>query len=346
MDQILEMISGGGQPQEVGSIHSGGYTRLNSLVGNFQEAIHVDTGEKVLLKTVDISKVDQKALAREIKIWSELDEINIAYLYEVTVQESFLSIVLEHCNTNLEDFIRNGDLVDERFACNLFCQIVSVASSLHENDISHLGLFPDNILINYNQSLKLCSFENARKFDSYESIKQNYTSIDKTCPESLDEKAFFPKQADMWTLGVTLYFILTKTYPFEYAADDPSLPSKVANADIVLPRYLSHDAKHLLMSLLNKSPTSRFTIEQLMGSPWITNNSPEDFPTTMKSTEINTAAIIKMSANLKVDKQFHKTMIDSLMENNKNWLTTKYIFCNSASSFSITSFATRMDLGG
>lgn len=325
MDQILEMISGGGQPQEVGSIHSGGYTRLSSMIGSFQEAVHVDTGEKVLLKTLDVTKVDQMALAREIKIWSELDEINIAYLYEVTVQDSSLTIVLEHCHTNLEDFIRNGDLVDERFACNLFCQVVSVANALHENGIYHLGLIPENILVNFNQSLKLSSFENARKFDPYERIQQSYVSVDKACPESLDGKSFYPKQADMWSLGVVLYFILTKTYPFEYVGDDPSLPSKVANADIVLPRYLSHDAKHLLMGLLNKSPNSRFTIQQLIGSPWMANNSPEDFPIVMKSTEINTAAIIKMSANLKVDKQFHKTMIDSLMENNKNWLTTKYL---------------------
>ena len=194
---------------------------------------------------------------------------------------------------------------------------------LHNAGVAHLGINPHNVLFDDKFDLKLTNFSKAVKLDSNsELLTHQYADKLATAPEMLISGQYQGKQADIWSCGLLLYFILTKTVPFGDLAE-AELTNRISNADILYPKFLSESAKKLVKSLLSTAPDSRPTTEQILSHPWMVENCPQGYPFDMKRTEINEAALLKMSSNFKVDKKFHHTMIDSLMENQKNWLTAK-----------------------
>lgn len=72
----------------------------------------------------------------------------------------------------------------------------------------------------------------------------------------------YGKQADMWSLGVILYVLLTGTPPFDAA--DAGLPTTID-----FPEHVSADARDLVVQLLQQDPRQRVTVVQACEHAWI-----------------------------------------------------------------------------
>jgi serine/threonine protein kinase len=200
---------------------------------------------------------------------------------------------------------------------------MSAVDYLHSFGVAHLGINPHNVLFDDKFDIKLTNFSKAVKVSPENGLLIDaYAETAETAPEMLVSGQYEGRQVDIWSCGLLLYFILTKTNPFA-DVNQAELKNRISSADIVYPKYLSENAKKLIKSMLATTPDNRPTSEQILDHPWMTENCPRGYPFDMKRTEINEAALLKMSSNFKVDKKFHHTMIDSLMENQKNWLTAK-----------------------
>ena len=232
--------------------------------------------------------------------------------------------IQEFCpNGSLQSYIESHPLLSDQSAAKLFWQLISAVDYLHCAGVAHLGINPQNLLFDDKFDLKLTNFSKTVKLDPEAGLLTDlYAETAETAPEMLVSGQYEGRKADIWSCGLLLYFILTKTHPFADLTN-PEMNNRITNADILYPKYLSENAKKLIKSMLATSPSSRPTSEQIMNHPWMKENCPQDYPFVLKRTEINEAALLKMSSNFKVDKKFHHTMIDSLMENHKNWLTAK-----------------------
>eukprot|EP01024_Parvocaulis_polyphysoides_P027562 TRINITY_DN24967_c0_g1_i2.p2 TRINITY_DN24967_c0_g1~~TRINITY_DN24967_c0_g1_i2.p2 ORF type:complete len:218 (+),score=27.84 TRINITY_DN24967_c0_g1_i2:577-1230(+) len=91
-------------------------------------------------------------------------------------------------------------------------------------------------------------------------------------------------QADMWSLGVTLYIMLVGAYPF-LREEDKRLPAGIMNgkmikrilkADYFIPSYVkcSLEVKDLLKHLLVVDRSKRYTIQEVKRHPWFLTNLP------------------------------------------------------------------------
>lgn len=334
LESVIGKLRGGVSKEEVGSLHSNGYRLLDDdhasyrrLAGGLCVGEHVDTGELVLVKVVPKESLKSEAqiqkIIDEIEVLSSIEEIGVPYLYEVNYEKGDISIIMEHCPYSLEKYMDQRDTLNERSACHMFCDLVLAVKKLHDNDIAHLRIQKANIYVKESGSMVLYDFGRCVRYASDELIRIKYSSVENMCPEAVADKKFDPKKADMWSLGLLLFNLLSNSGPFDYVTEPEALPDRVKDAQVIMPRFISSEAKSLLRSLLQLNPASRLDINQLMEHPWMVENCPDTFPSPLQTTDINTAAIMKMSANFKVDKQFHKTMIDSLMTDCKNWLTAK-----------------------
>jgi calcium-dependent protein kinase len=86
---------------------------------------------------------------------------------------------------------------------------------------------------------------------------------------------------DAWSLGVNLYIFLCGYVPFgRNATQDTEIYTSIQNDDLsLLGREwdsVSTAAKELIMGLLEKDPTKRYTLRQALEHPWVSGDAAPD----------------------------------------------------------------------
>ena len=89
------------------------------------------------------------------------------------------------------------------------------------------------------------------------------------------DKVIKGPSVDIWALGVTLFNLLTKDYPFK-GRDLFELSEKI-KSDTIEPDFslLGEDReqlKFLLRRILEKDPSRRISIDEFINDPWVTDN--------------------------------------------------------------------------
>jgi len=86
-------------------------------------------------------------------------------------------------------------------------------------------------------------------------------------PEVIEGLPYDGAQADLWSCGVILYALLTRSLPFE-SESLPELFEMIRNAEYDLPNYISIEARDLIINLLQVDPSKRLRTNQVLKHPW------------------------------------------------------------------------------
>ena len=85
-------------------------------------------------------------------------------------------------------------------------------------NFSHRDIKPENILLDENGKIFLCDFGVSQFFEAdSDVIRGAFGTIRFMAPEMLGVKGkeqIHGKSIDMWAAGVTLFYMLTKAYPY------------------------------------------------------------------------------------------------------------------------------------
>ncbi|CAH1237743.1 STK17A [Branchiostoma lanceolatum] len=183
-------------------------------------------------------------------------------LYEVFETHAEMVLVLQyaaggeifdHCVTEEDDCFKERDVV------RLMRQILEGVSFLHERNVIHLDLKPQNILLTKPApcgDIKLVDFGLARRVNVHEEIREIVGTPDYVAPEVL---SFEPLSTatDMWSIGVLAYVMLTGHSPFlGDSKQETFLNISTLNYDFPEELFLdvSADAQDFMKSLLIKEP--------------------------------------------------------------------------------------------
>lgn len=85
-------------------------------------------------------------------------------------------------------------------------------------------------------------------------------------PEVLDES--YNRQCDVWSLGVSLYQLLTGNMPFD-GNTPKQVFGKIKSGKFDMPDNLSDECKDLISKMLIVNPKKRISVEQALQHPWI-----------------------------------------------------------------------------
>jgi len=169
----------------------------------------------------------------------------------------------------------------------LFSQLLNGVYYLHEHDIVHRDLKPENILLDSRGNVKISDFGLAR-FDTTQ-MQSLCGTPQYVAPEVIrlgfgvvsPENGGYGKGVDMWSLGVSLYHMLTSQLPF-LEKDRNILFKKIEQGCYSFPSELwigiSEEAKDLVRRLLDINPKSRITAEQALCHPWIKGSTLPQIP--------------------------------------------------------------------
>ncbi|KAL4657785.1 serine/threonine-protein kinase 17A-like [Arapaima gigas] len=205
----------------------------------------------------------------------------VVSLHEVYETTSEIILVLE-CAAGGEIFNQcvadNDEAFTEKDVIRLARQILTGVAGLHRNNVVHLDLKPQNILLTSSRPLgdiRIVDFGLSRCVDSVEEVREILGTPEYVAPEVLNYEPI-STATDMWSIGVLIYVMLTGASPFlGEEKQETFLNISQVNVDYSQDVFdgVSSLAVDFIKSLLLKNPRKRATAEECLKHPWLNGHS-------------------------------------------------------------------------
>jgi WD40 repeat protein/serine/threonine protein kinase len=257
----------------------GGYELLGELgrggMGVVYRARQISVGRLVALKIIQASRfVDSDDARRtnslerfrtEAKAASRLDHENIATVYEVGQfgDHPYYAMRLVE-GTSLDKLVQAGPLPADR-AVRYLVPIARAIDKLHSTGVVHRDLKPSNILVDEaTDTPVLADFGLAKLLDAQQNVTlsdEGFGSPPYMAPEQVLHATGVTGAADIYSLGATLYHLLTGRPPFQAAT-----PAEIARQIIFcepvgvrrLNSSIARDLETICLKCLEKDEHRRY----------------------------------------------------------------------------------------
>ena len=216
-------------------------------------------GENVLnKKMVAIKKTDIKNfsteeifnLTREGKIISNLNHPNIIKIYCYYAHENYLYNVMEFAKGGeLTQYIKNTKEIPEDRIKSIFKQIYDAVKYIHNKNIIHRDLKTNNIVFLDEEKTKVAIIDFGISSSSCGGDVLNAGTLKYLPPEAFEGSERNSIKIDMWALGVILYMLNFKAFPFDgkYASD---IKKSIIFEPVKYPKNIK--IRKSLLNLINK----------------------------------------------------------------------------------------------
>lgn len=216
----------------------------------------------VAVKVMSESGLGTEGRARllsEAQAAAQLNHANIVTVFDAGEEDSTPFIVMELIEGESLHTQRPEE-VEKIIA--IAQQVCDALEHAHANDVIHRDLKPENVLLTPDSTIKLTDFGLARSIASRISAERMIVgTVFYIAPELALGKPY-DGRADLYSLGVMLYELITGRLPF--TADDPlAVISQHLHAPVVPPHTHRPDIPRaleaIILKLLAKNPDHRFS---------------------------------------------------------------------------------------
>ncbi|XP_060757965.1 serine/threonine kinase 17a like [Neoarius graeffei] len=212
----------------------------------------------------------------------------IVGLHEVYETSSEIILVLE-CAAGGEIFNQcvadNDEAFTEKDVIRLARQILTGIAFLHRNNVVHLDLKPQNILLTSAQPLgdiRIVDFGLSRHVDNMSEVREILGTPEYVAPEILNYEPI-STATDMWSIGVLTYVMLTGLSPF-LGEDKQETYMNISQGNVDYSQDVFHGISSLAMDfiqlLLHQNPRNRSTADECLRHPWLNTDSHTHTATT------------------------------------------------------------------
>jgi hypothetical protein len=227
-------------------------------------------GPKFALKIVRFPSPDlARRLVEETRILSRLDHPNIARLLDAgTTADGLPYLAIEYVEG--VPIHRYCESLPPDAIVGLLRDVCSAVKYLHQNLVVHRDLKPANILVTANGVVKVVDFGIAKLIDPSPGLEAKGLTLGPLTPEYASPEQIrngpVSTLTDVFTLGIVLYELLTRTKPFDGSVIE--VLNKIANQDAVRPsardRRVPTDLDSVVLHAMEREPERRYaSIEQM-----------------------------------------------------------------------------------
>lgn len=218
-------------PEVAGQL--GEYKLLEKLgrggMGVVYKALHTELDRVVAVKVLPLGLVDdEQAVARfkrEIKAVGRLDHPNIVRAYDARECNGSHFLVMELvAGVDLADLVRRLGPLPIGDACELIRQAALGLDCAHQEELVHRDIKPSNLMVSDAGVVKildmgLARFRTLQPADGEMTVSgQALGTPDYMAPEQVRDSHGADTRADLYSLGCTLYYLLTGQPPFSGAS--------------------------------------------------------------------------------------------------------------------------------
>ncbi|XP_058525479.1 sperm motility kinase Y-like [Ochotona princeps] len=207
-------------------------------------------------------------LRHEAGILRRLKHDHIIRLLQVGQIGGRLCLLMELANGgNLKSYVMSRGGLEEDEARDLLGQVLGAVEYCHGQRIAHRDLKPRNVLLDSSMHVKLADFGLSCLLPEGELVIGSCGTLKYSAPEGFLHQPYDAFRADMWSIGVILFWLLTADLPFK-GADKAELQRSVLCGGYALPFEVSPALEDLQGWLLSWNPKERPTAAQARQHAW------------------------------------------------------------------------------
>jgi TPR repeat protein/tRNA A-37 threonylcarbamoyl transferase component Bud32 len=235
--EILESLGRGG----MGVVYKARQPRLNRFVAL-----------KILAREKEKDQRFADRFTREAQALARLNHPNIVTVYDFGETDGLYYLMMEFVDgMNLRQLLQTRKLAPEE-ALKIVPSICEALQYAHQQGIVHRDIKPENILLDKQGRVKIADFGIAKllgadgKVEQLTAEQQVVGTPHYMAPEQVEQPSIVDHRADIFSLGVVLYEMLTGELPLGKFAP----PSKKVHVDVRLDEVVLH--------ALEKEPERRY----------------------------------------------------------------------------------------
>ena len=229
------------------------------------------------VKRIYKEDLNKKNFTRETEILKKLNHENIINFYGYFEEIDSYFLVFEYAqNGSLNDYIQkyksqfnsNQEIppFKEDFVIKIFKDILNGLKYLHNKNILHRDIKPDNILLDENMTAKITDFgisaiylnkNNNINFNERNTLVMHNTIIghkDFIPPELINGDKYDFK-IDIFSLGLTIFNLMSFNLPYNSTLNEERIERHI-NGNIINQLY-SLQLRNLIMQMINENPKNR-----------------------------------------------------------------------------------------
>lgn len=233
----------------------------------------------------------RQAFVREAQTLANLHHPNIVEVIDIFDENNTSYMVMPFIEgRSLQSIVEKNGPLSYPEAVNFIVQVASAVGYIHERNILHRDIKPDNIMITEDYKAILIDFGSAREFQQDKT--QQHTSLlthGYAPPEQYTASSRKGSYTDIYALGATLYFILTGQVPLEAAArlNETITEPKSLNPDI------TKEANKTIMTAMQLKTTDRYqTVQEFIND--LCNGDPK-----LAEASVETQTVLKKQKKYK-----------------------------------------------
>ncbi|MCR5725031.1 MAG: serine/threonine protein kinase [Treponema sp.] len=282
----MEKKSSGQIPEMIGKYRIMGLVAKGGM-GAVYKAVHPSLRRLVILKKLTIrnNAVVRERFKREAQILLDLQSPYIVHLFDYFVEGSSHYIVEEYVDgMSLASLIEKQVALGTELSLLIFLDACYALKYAHWQGIVHRDIKPGNILISRRAEVKLADFgiassekdgDVAPGKEPAKNAKQNADDDDSgltrmgvtlgtpayMAPEQIADSRSADKRADIYSMGVMLYEMLTGSKPFDATLSEATL-QKIKKGDYINPRKIDSSIPknicRMIRKMLRANPARRY----------------------------------------------------------------------------------------
>ena len=213
---------------------------------------------------------------REVKAAASLDHRNIVSAYDAEQVQGLHILVMEYVDgVDLAQTVKRGGPLPVSVACDYIRQAAEGLQHAHDLGMVHRDIKPHNLIVTKGDVVKILDFglaslvsQAAEDEFATQDADGNLTLMgaimgtpDFISPEQAHSARGVDGRSDLYSLGMTLYFLLAGRVPFEAGSAAEKL-ERHASADPMPLTALRNDVPQDLIDIINrmiaKEPSARF----------------------------------------------------------------------------------------
>jgi tRNA A-37 threonylcarbamoyl transferase component Bud32 len=230
--EILELLGQGG----MGAVYKARQTKLDRLVA-----------VKVLPPEWGKDPAFAERFAREAKALARLNHPHVVAVHDFGESDGLFYLVMEYVDgANLRNILANGGLEPQE-ALAIVPQICDALQYAHEEGIVHRDIKPENILLDSKVRVKIADFGLAKLTNrpratfTLTGSQQIMGTLDYMAPEQRIRPQEVDHRADIYSLGVVFYEMLTGELPLGRFGPPSQKPGVDVRLDRIVFRALERE---------------------------------------------------------------------------------------------------------